>query len=161
MIRPERCPSTPPCGQLSGPGCAPGRTAPAARTCTGRTGDGAGVRRCLPASIDGCHRGFVGIPAPPNRCGRHSNTSPTTVTPSRLRRNSFQPLTKWMHFYNNQRRHSTIGMLSPSPMNIHETRPHKPHNPCPLFGANLIHVDLPNCVLARGAHGSSLVSPSR
>jgi transposase InsO family protein len=26
---------------------------------------------------------------------------------------------KWMHFYNNQRHHSTIGMLSPSPMNIH------------------------------------------
>ena len=60
MIQPEHCPSTPPCGQLSGPGCARGRTAPAARTCAGsRTGDGARVRRCLPASIDGCHRDLL------------------------------------------------------------------------------------------------------
>jgi hypothetical protein len=39
---------------------------------------------------------------------------------------------KWMYFYNNQRRHSVIGMLSPSPTNNHSTRPHKP-NPLSAF----------------------------
>jgi hypothetical protein len=41
---------------------------------------------------------------------------------------------KWMPFYNNQRRHSVIGMLGArSSTNNHSTRPHTLHNPCPLF----------------------------
>ncbi|WP_165609151.1 integrase core domain-containing protein [Mycolicibacterium peregrinum] len=44
---------------------------------------------------------------------------------------------KWMNCLNTQRRHSTIGMLSPSPTNNHSTRSLKPHNPCPLFWGNL------------------------
>jgi len=35
MIPAGRCPNTPPCGQLSGPGCAHGRTVRAVPRCTG------------------------------------------------------------------------------------------------------------------------------
>jgi putative transposase len=44
---------------------------------------------------------------------------------------------RWMHLYNTQRRHSVIGMLSPSPMNNHWTRPPKPHKPLSTFRENL------------------------
>jgi hypothetical protein len=42
-----------------------------------------------------------------------------------------------MHFYNNQHRHSVIGMLSPVAYEQSRSRPRKPHNPCPLLGENL------------------------
>ncbi len=36
---------------------------------------------------------------------------------------------KWMHFYNAQKRHPLIGMLSPIAYENHWTRPPKPHDP--------------------------------
>ncbi|WP_418002844.1 integrase core domain-containing protein [Mycobacterium sp. PDNC021] len=68
--------------------------------------------RRWPASIDGCHR----------ICWDNSGAESLWSTFKReyYYRHTFATTTeivaavdKWMHFYNAQRRHSTIGMLSP------------------------------------------------
>ena len=77
-----------------------------------RKGDGAGVGRCRPASIDACNRDLVDNSGAESLWStfKHEYYYPHVfATKSEL----VAAVDKWMHFYNIQRRHSVIGMLSP------------------------------------------------